>query len=32
MNMAFRPARPEDFDYCERLYFLEMARIDRLSA
>jgi GNAT superfamily N-acetyltransferase len=29
MNVAFRPARPEDFDYCERLYFAEMERINR---
>jgi ribosomal protein S18 acetylase RimI-like enzyme len=29
MIMAFRPARPEDFDYCERLYFAEMERINR---
>jgi hypothetical protein len=24
MNVAFRPALPEDFDYCERLYFAEL--------
>ncbi len=29
MIVAFRPARPEDFDYCERLYFAEMERINR---
>jgi ribosomal protein S18 acetylase RimI-like enzyme len=29
MNLAFRPALPEDFDYCERLYFAEMERINR---
>jgi GNAT superfamily N-acetyltransferase len=29
MTIAFRPARPEDFDYCERLYFAEMERINR---
>jgi GNAT superfamily N-acetyltransferase len=29
MNVAFRPALPEDFDYCERLYFAEMERINR---
>ncbi|MGA8496542.1 MAG: GNAT family N-acetyltransferase [Xanthobacteraceae bacterium] len=29
MNVAFRPALPEDFDYCERLYFAEMERIHR---
>jgi hypothetical protein len=29
MNVAFRPARPQDFDYCERLYFAEMERINR---
>jgi GNAT superfamily N-acetyltransferase len=29
MNAAFRPALPEDFDYCERLYFAEMERINR---
>ena len=29
MNVAFRPARPENFDYCERLYFAEMERINR---
>ena len=29
MNVAFRPAQPEDFDYCERLYFAEMERINR---
>ena len=28
MNVAFRPALPEDFDYCERLYFAEMERIN----
>jgi hypothetical protein len=28
MNVAFRPARPQDFDYCERLYFA-MERINR---
>src|SRR5580692_318247 len=28
MNVAFRPARPDDFDYCERLYFAEMERIN----
>jgi GNAT superfamily N-acetyltransferase len=29
MNLAFRPARHEDFDYCEGLYFAEMERINR---
>ena len=29
MLIGFRPARPEDFDYCERLYFAEMERINR---
>jgi GNAT superfamily N-acetyltransferase len=29
MNVAFRPALPGDFDYCERLYFAEMERINR---
>jgi GNAT superfamily N-acetyltransferase len=29
MNVAFRPALPKDFDYCERLYFAEMGRINR---
>jgi ribosomal protein S18 acetylase RimI-like enzyme len=29
MNVAFRPALPDDFDYCERLYFAEMERINR---
>jgi GNAT superfamily N-acetyltransferase len=29
MIVAFRPARPDDFDYCERLYFAEMERINR---
>ena len=29
MNVAFRPAQPGDFDYCERLYFAEMERINR---
>jgi ribosomal protein S18 acetylase RimI-like enzyme len=29
MNLAFRPAQPKDFDYCERLYFAEMERINR---
>jgi GNAT superfamily N-acetyltransferase len=29
VNVAFRPALPEDFDYCERLYFVEMERINR---
>jgi GNAT superfamily N-acetyltransferase len=29
MNVAFRPALPKDFDYCERLYFAEMERINR---
>jgi ribosomal protein S18 acetylase RimI-like enzyme len=29
MNVAFRPAQPRDFDYCERLYFAEMERINR---
>jgi ribosomal protein S18 acetylase RimI-like enzyme len=29
MNVAFRPAEPGDFDYCERLYFAEMERINR---
>lgn len=29
MNVAFRPALPQDFDYCERLYFAEMERINR---
>jgi hypothetical protein len=29
MNVAFRPALSEDFDYCERLYFAEMERINR---
>ena len=29
MNVAFRPARPQDFDYCERLYFAEMEGIIR---
>ena len=29
MNAAFRPALPEDFDYCQRLYFVEMERINR---
>jgi GNAT superfamily N-acetyltransferase len=29
MNVAFRPALPEDFDYCERLYFAEMEPINR---
>ena len=29
MNVAFRPAFSEDFDYCERLYFAEMERINR---
>jgi GNAT superfamily N-acetyltransferase len=29
MNVAFRPALPEDFDYCEQLYFAEMERINR---
>jgi ribosomal protein S18 acetylase RimI-like enzyme len=28
MNVAFRPAQPKDFDYCERLYFAEMERIN----
>ena len=27
--IAFRPAGPDDFDYCERLYFAEMERINR---
>jgi GNAT superfamily N-acetyltransferase len=29
MIMAFRPAGPDDFGYCERLYFAEMERIVR---
>src|SRR5580704_3221616 len=29
MIVVFRPARPDDFDYCERLYFAEMDRIVR---
>ena len=29
MNVAFRPPLPRDFDYCERLYFAEMERINR---
>jgi len=29
MNVAFRPAMPEDFDYCQRLYFAEMESIIR---
>jgi predicted N-acetyltransferase YhbS len=29
MPVTFRPARPADFDYCERLYFTEMERINR---
>jgi GNAT superfamily N-acetyltransferase len=29
MTMAFRPAVPADFSYCERLYFAEMAYINR---
>jgi ribosomal protein S18 acetylase RimI-like enzyme len=29
MNVAFRPALSGDFDYCERLYFAEMERINR---
>jgi GNAT superfamily N-acetyltransferase len=29
MIVAFRPAGPEDFDYCERLYFAEMAHVVR---
>jgi GNAT superfamily N-acetyltransferase len=29
MPVTFRPARPHDFDYCERLYFAEMERINR---
>jgi GNAT superfamily N-acetyltransferase len=29
MNVAFRPALPQDFDYCEGLYFAEMERINR---
>jgi ribosomal protein S18 acetylase RimI-like enzyme len=29
MNVAFRPALPQDFEYCERLYFAEMERIHR---
>jgi GNAT superfamily N-acetyltransferase len=29
MTVAFRPAGPDDFDYCERLYFAEMEQINR---
>jgi hypothetical protein len=29
MAVDLRPARTEDFDYCERLYFAEMERINR---
>jgi GNAT superfamily N-acetyltransferase len=29
MIIGFRPARPDDFDYCERLYFAEMERVNR---
>jgi GNAT superfamily N-acetyltransferase len=29
MIIAFRPASPKDFDYCERLYFAEMERLNR---
>jgi GNAT superfamily N-acetyltransferase len=29
MNVAFRPAGPQDFGYCERLYFAEMSYIIR---
>jgi GNAT superfamily N-acetyltransferase len=29
MTLSFRPACPDDFDYCERLYFAEMERINR---
>jgi GNAT superfamily N-acetyltransferase len=27
MTVAFRPAKPEDFAYCEQIYFAEMQRI-----
>src|SRR6266436_4668335 len=27
MQIAFRPALPEDFEYCKRLYFARMKRI-----
>lgn len=26
MQISFRPARPQDFDYCAKLYFVEMER------
>ncbi len=29
MNVVFRPALHQDFDYCEWLYFAEMERINR---
>ena len=29
MNVAFRPALPQEFDDCERLYSAEMERINR---
>lgn len=29
MVISFRPAIPKDFDYCERLYFVEMETIIR---
>jgi GNAT superfamily N-acetyltransferase len=29
MLLSFRPARPADFAYCERLYFANMERINR---
>src|SRR5262245_43838535 len=29
MRVKFRPARAQDFDYCERLYFAEMDRTIR---
>lgn len=29
MNLAFRPAVPEDFGYCFRLYFAEMEYVNR---
>ena len=29
MQIAFRPARPEDFDYCAHLYFANMEKINR---
>ena len=29
MRISFRPARPEDFDYCANLYFAGMERTIR---